>query len=209
MDPPLEHIRVLMSLDDRRVPAEIEYPDNPTDITDMIFVDEPVWDYPNKEDQFPYWNMNRFGMSKTLFKEKTIYIAGEHEDYYDPNFFIYNDVIVVDETTQEPHIRIYGYPREVFPPTDFHAAIPILNQDSIWILGSIGYQDCRGIMIQVCRLHVPTMKMELIRTTGDIPPWMDFSENKCDLDTDGVTIRLTAGKQSWAFDTTTCVFTDI
>ena len=72
----LERIRHLMSLNDRRVPAEIEYPDNPTDITDMIFVDEPVWDYPHKEDQFPYWNVNRFGMSKTPFAGKTIYIGG-------------------------------------------------------------------------------------------------------------------------------------
>src|SRR5689334_10441834 len=43
----------------------------------------------------PVWTFNRYGMSRTdLADGRAIFIAGEHEDYYDPDFYIYNDVIV-------------------------------------------------------------------------------------------------------------------
>jgi Ankyrin repeats (3 copies) len=43
----------------------------------------------------PVWCAQRFGQSRTLLDDgRIIEIAGEHEDYYDPNFLIYNDVFV-------------------------------------------------------------------------------------------------------------------
>src|SRR5258708_2223735 len=44
----------------------------------------------------PGWCFDRFGQSSTNLPDgRTILIAGEHEDYYDPDFYIYNDVVVL------------------------------------------------------------------------------------------------------------------
>ena len=67
-----------------------------------------------------------------------VFIAGEHKDHYDPDFYIYNDVVV-----QHPdgRIDIFGYPREIFPPTDFHSAT--LVGDRIVLIGNLGYPNKR------------------------------------------------------------------
>jgi len=187
----------------RRVPATIECLHNPTDITDTIFKLPPVWKDPCH--RWPAWNCYRYGISGNKYKNQTIYIGGEQDEHYDPNFFIYNDVIVVDDVTQA--IRVYGYPRDVFPPTDFHETFVI--GDMIWMIGSLGYQMDRQSTIQVFRLHVPTMRMERVPVTGDLPPWMYFHEGMptcCLMDDDGFTIRLLTRTRGWTFDTRTCVF---
>mmetsp|Transcript_31216 Transcript_31216/g.28392 ORF Transcript_31216/g.28392 Transcript_31216/m.28392 type:complete len:84 (+) Transcript_31216:264-515(+) len=69
---------------------------------------------------------------------KKLYISGEHEDSYDPDFLIYNDVIIQDK---EGNITIYGYPKDVFPPTDFHTATRI--GDDVYIIGNMGYMQER------------------------------------------------------------------
>jgi len=67
----------------------------------------------------PVWCAQRFGQSFTFLPDgRIVEIAGEHEDSYDPDFCIYNDVFVHDRGS----VRIYGYPEHVFPPTDFHTA---------------------------------------------------------------------------------------
>ncbi|HKJ63528.1 MAG TPA: hypothetical protein VKA94_16275, partial [Hyphomicrobiales bacterium] len=39
----------------------------------------------------PFWSWERFGQSSTpLADGRIIHVAGEHEDYYDPDFCIYN-----------------------------------------------------------------------------------------------------------------------
>ena len=50
--------------------------------------------------------------------DRNVYIAGEHEGHYDPDFYIYNDVVIVDGDC----IRILCYPESVFTLTDFHTA---------------------------------------------------------------------------------------
>jgi hypothetical protein len=45
--------------------------------------------------------------------------GGEHEDFYDPDFCIYNDVFVHE---RDGSVAIYGYPESVFPPTDYDAS---------------------------------------------------------------------------------------
>lgn len=60
----------------------------------------------------PVWSHDRFGMSLTILPDgRFVQIAGEHEDPYDPDFCIYNDVFVHDG---KGGIEIYGYPMEVF-----------------------------------------------------------------------------------------------
>ena len=87
----------------------------------------------------PCWSFERFGRSTTKLPDgRVIYIAGEHEDHYDPDFFIYNDVIVV---AKDGKASIYGYPEKDFPATDFHSATQV--DDSIILIGSLGYPDDR------------------------------------------------------------------
>ena len=44
----------------------------------------------------PTWCFSRFGQSETVLPDSSrVLIAGEHEDWYDPDFHIYNDVVVI------------------------------------------------------------------------------------------------------------------
>ncbi|MEJ1933357.1 ankyrin repeat domain-containing protein, partial [Nostoc sp. NIES-2111] len=66
------------------------------------------------------WSYQRFGRTITQLPDgRIIEIAGEHEDYYDSDFCIYNDVVVYQGNGT---FQIFGYPEDVFPPTDFHSA---------------------------------------------------------------------------------------
>jgi ankyrin repeat protein len=87
----------------------------------------------------PIWCAQRFGQSITFLSDgRIVQVAGEHEDGYDPDFCIYNDVFVHDH---EGKVIVYGYPESVFPPTDFHTAT--LVGDSIYLIGSLGYPGAR------------------------------------------------------------------
>jgi len=101
---------------------------------------EPFWvkeDYQVDDFEYaPLWCFNRLGQSKTVLADGTIiYIGGEYDDYYDPDFAIYNDVIVINSD----QITIYGYPWNTFQPTDFHTASYIKKEKCIYIIGCIGY----------------------------------------------------------------------
>jgi hypothetical protein len=119
--------------------------------------DEPVWCY------------QRFGRTTTLLPDgRLVEVAGEHEDFYDPDFCIYNDVVVFDG---RGHCEIFGYPEAVFPPTDFHSATPV--GDGLYLIGSLGYlQQRRPDHTPVFRLDCRTFAMERIQTIGDSPGWI-------------------------------------
>jgi hypothetical protein len=84
----------------------------------------------------PGWNFGeRFGQSRTALDDgSSVLIGGEYEDFYDPDFYIYNDVVVA---RSDGSITLYGYPEEVFQPTDFHTATKVGN--GIYIIGCLGY----------------------------------------------------------------------
>ncbi len=111
----------------------------------------------------------RFGKSiNELPDGRIVEIGGEHEDYYDPNFCIYNDVIVHHG---DGAFDILGYPKELFPPTDFHTAT--LVGKFIYIIGSLGYSDERQYgATQVHRLDVDTFAIEPVPTSGESPGWI-------------------------------------
>ncbi len=115
------------------------------------------------------WCYQRFGKSITALDDgRFIEIAGEHEDHYDPDFCIYNDVFVHRGNGE---FDIYIYPREVFPPTDFHSAT--LVGQHIYIIGSLGYREDRQPgHTPVCRLDVDSLKIEKVDTRGDGPGWI-------------------------------------
>ena len=114
----------------------------------------------------PVWSAHRFGQSLTRLPDgRIIQIAGEHEDHYDEDFCIYNDIFVHDT---DGTVHIYGYPETVFPPIDFHTATLIGR--FIYIIGSLGYQGTRQLgHTPVYRLDTDTLKIDQFPTTGDMP----------------------------------------
>lgn len=117
----------------------------------------------------PIWCADRFGQSLTILPDgRAIQIGGEHEDHYDPDFCIYNDVFVHDASGE---IRIYGYPEAVFPPTDFHTAT--LIDEFIYVIGCLGYYGTRRYgETPVYRLNVHTLQIEKLAPEGEPPGWL-------------------------------------
>lgn len=122
-----------------------------------------------EQENGPVWSWSRFGQTSTALPDgRIVHIAGEHEDFYDPDFCIFNDVVVAYPDGQ---LEIYGYPKEVFPPTDFHTAT--LVGDAIILIGSVGYMDMRRHgETQVFRLDIATWCMERVVTSGEGPGWI-------------------------------------
>jgi ankyrin repeat protein len=117
----------------------------------------------------PVWCYDRFGMSFTELPEGTyVQIGGEHEDFYDPDFNIYNDVII---HRGRGGFQILGYPEHVFPPTDFHSATYV--DGAIYIIGGLGYSGAREFgHTPVYRLNCDTWQIEGITISGDAPGWI-------------------------------------
>jgi ankyrin repeat protein len=124
---------------------------------------------PSSQDQGPVWCASRFGQSITLLPDgRAVLIAGEHEDSYDPDFCIYNDVFVREV---DGSIHIFGYPREIFPPTDFHTAT--LLGEWIYVIGSLGYFGKREFgRTPVYRLNTRTFAIERLDPKGEAPGWI-------------------------------------
>jgi ankyrin repeat protein len=136
----------------------------------------------------PVWCFHRFGKSINVLPDgRIIEVAGEHEDHYDPDFCIYNDVIV---HRPDGTFAIYGYPRAIFPPTDFHTAT--LVGTHLWLIGNLGYRDERRYGdTQVLRLDVASLAIERVDTTGAKPGWI--SRHKATLAAGGA-IEVAGGK---------------
>jgi hypothetical protein len=117
----------------------------------------------------PLWAWNRSGRTSTLLLDgRIIHVAGEHEDWYDADFCIYNDVVVEHP---DGRLEFLLYPKDIFPPTDFHSATLIGR--SIFLIGSIGYRDMRKIgETQVFKLDTETLQIERVATTGENPGWI-------------------------------------
>jgi hypothetical protein len=126
----------------------------------------------NREDG-PIWTFDRTGRTTSELPDgRVLHIGGEHEDFYDPDFCIYNDIVVFGP---EDQVDIYGYPKEVFPPTDFHTAT--LIGDRIIVVGCLGYRDARRIgYTPVYSLDLSSYRMSEIRATGEMPGWI-FEHN--------------------------------
>lgn len=123
----------------------------------------------------PVWCAQRFGQSLTFLPDgRIVQIGGEHEDGYDPDFCIYNDVFV---HWPEGRIEVFGYPREVFQPTDFHSAT--LVGSDIYIIGCLGYaEDRRAGHTPVYRLDTHSLEIEEVPTHGEGPGWLSRHDAK-------------------------------
>lgn len=138
----------------------------------------------------PVWCFERFGMSLTRLPDgRALFIAGEHEDSYDYDFQIYNDVIVVEGDLR---VTIYGYPPEIFPPTDFHTAT-LVGERELYLVGSLGYPQARKLGdTQVYRLDTSTMQIVEVVTTGAKPGWI--SRHQAEYDPQRNAIKVSGGK---------------
>ena len=117
-----------------------------------------------------------------------VLIGGEHEDYYDPDFFIYNDLVV---TTQGGRIEIYGYPRAIFPPTDFHTAS--LTDQCMVLVGNLGYPEDRRIgQTQLLAVDRPSWTVSRIDSLGTSPGWIH--SHHAELQPDNASILVRGGK---------------
>ncbi|MEM9236103.1 MAG: hypothetical protein AAGB14_04940, partial [Verrucomicrobiota bacterium] len=132
----------------------------------------------------PCWSADRFGQSSTLLPDgRQISIAGEHEDHYDPDFFIYNDIFIHHP---DDRIEILGFPIETFPPTDFHSAT--LFEDEIIVIGNLGYPDQRQVgSTQVLRVSPSDWSIQTQVTNGKGPGWI--SSHEASLEGDSIIIR--------------------
>jgi hypothetical protein len=140
----------------------------------------------------PVWCAQRFGQSLTILADGTIVqIGGEHEDHYDPDFCIYNDVFVHQP---DGSIRVFGYPESDFPPTDFHTAT-LLGRE-ILIIGSLGYPGTRRYgETPVYALDTQSFRIRRVVTRGAAPGWI--SRHRASLS--GSEIRVSGGSIcSWA-----------
>ena len=158
----------------------------------MKFSDEPTFACGPTED--PVWCADRFGQTFTYLPDgRVIEIAGEHEDSYDPDFRIYNDVFVHE---LDGNTRIFLYPRDVFPPTDFHSAT--LVEPWIYIIGSLGYQEDRPEdSIAVYRLNTVDFHIEHVETQN--PPNFQLYDHDARLT--GSELVLTGGRHFSRKDT--------
>jgi len=115
---------------------------------------------------------------------RVVCIGGEHEDFYDPDFHIYNDVVVFGSDNQ---IVIYGYPKDVFAPTDFHTATLVGTE--IIVIGCVGNSsERRPGVTPVYSLNTNDFRISQIKTSGLGPGWI--SEHSAELSEDKIiTIR--------------------
>jgi hypothetical protein len=148
-----------------------------------------IYKGPSSFDAGPMWTFERFGMSETRLPDgRVIHIGGEHEDSYDPDFFIYNDAIIV---CPDGEIAIYGYPVDEFQPTDFHTATRV--NESIVVIGGLGYPERRVAgTTPVYRLSINTMSIERVETRGESPGWI--YKHTATLGADGQTIIVSGGE---------------
>ncbi|WP_457389218.1 hypothetical protein [Roseateles sp. P5_E1] len=153
------------------------------------FMGNEAFKGPSPFESGPMWCFHRFGKSETLLPDgRVVHVGGEHEDYYDPDFFIYNDVVILHP---DGEIAIHGYGRDVFPPTDFHSATRV--DKGIFIVGCLGYQEQRVVgFTPVFRLDLDTLNIAPVATCGEGPGWIH--RHSASLADDGRTILLSGGE---------------
>jgi len=117
----------------------------------------------------PVWSFARFGRTATPLPDgRLVFVAGEHEDHYDADFCIYADVTVLRADGEVQH---FIYPKDVFPPTDFHTAT--LVEDQIWLIGCLGYPEQRkNNQTQVLKLSTKDFSITPLETSGASPGWV-------------------------------------
>ena len=140
---------------------------------DMVRCGHGAWtarkEFKDEDSNDSVWCYQRFGKSITsLGDSEFVEIAGEYEDENDPDFCIYNEVF---HHKANGELTIYQYPKDVFPPTDFHTAT--LAGGYIYIIGNLGYRGERLYgTTPLYRLNIQTFQIEKVIASGDCPGWI-------------------------------------
>lgn len=88
-------------------------------------------------------------------------------------------------------VKIYGYPVDVFPPTDFHSAS--LCGDEILILGGLRHPDERDHNDTfVFRLQLSEFSIQRVETHGTSPHWL--YDHAAELDSTGRKLVCSGGR---------------
>ncbi|MCL4692517.1 MAG: hypothetical protein KJ060_08400 [Candidatus Hydrogenedentes bacterium] len=145
-----------------------------------------AFDGPSACSAGPCWCFNRFGQSATELPDgRVLLIAGEHEDNYDPDFYIYNDVVVKHP---DGSIDVLGYPEDAFPPTDFHSAT--LVDGGVVLIGNLGYIEKRDpTATQVLFLDLTTLEVRPVKTADAPPGWIHRHHARISTDGNGIVIE--------------------
>ena len=188
VDPEIRRMLVGTDGDDRIEVTEKDYHANKHRVfgtANPERMNNPLWDMMVRTRMYAYpcasrfgettcqrdavWCFTRFGHSLTQLPDgRYVEIGGEHEDHYDPDFCIYNDVVVHHGNGT---FDIFGYPEDVFPPTDFHSAT--LVRPHIYIIGNLSYPwHRRPGKTPVYRLDCDTWSIEAVPCTGRGPGWI-------------------------------------
>lgn len=131
------------------------------------------------------WHYHRYGISSTILPDGSVVnIGGGHEDYYDPDFCIFNDVLKIDPNGK---MELYFYNKKAFPPTDFHSAT--LHNGQIIIIGGIGYHEqLQDGVTKVFSLDLNHFTMSEWRTKGENPGWIFKHTALADLENDRILV---------------------
>lgn len=83
---------------------------------------------------------------------------------------------------QSGPFQIIGYPKNVFPPTDFHSAT--YRNGFIYVVGGLGYSGSGQFgTTPIYRSNCQTWKIESVASSGDNPGWI--YDHKARLDDSG------------------------
>ncbi|KZR86448.1 hypothetical protein MITS9508_02670 [Synechococcus sp. MIT S9508] len=136
----------------------------------------------------PCFSFQRYGQAKVILEDgRRVLIGGAHEDFYDPGFWIYNDVVVIEDDK----VTIYGYPLKTFPPTDYASATLVGNE--IWIIGNLGYREHRDeAPTKVFILNTNDWSIRVAECHGNSPGsiWSHCAE----LSSDGKQLLISSGE---------------
>lgn len=143
----------------------------------------------------PGWCFQRFGQSSTKLPDgREVFVGGEHEDGYDPDFYVYNDVVV---RHPDDRLDIFGYPRRHFPPTEFHSATLVSN--GIVLIGGLrDPKDRQPGQTPVFLLDLHVFSIKSVKTEGPSPGWIH--RHKASLSADGRSILVQGGEVDLASD---------
>lgn len=177
--------------------------------------DEPVWEWMEREKVFSWDSMQRFGIpwepdpraAEPNWWFSRLWVSfvdlgdgrclsiGGMSDAYGDDALDYNDVREYRE--DEPSatselLAIYGYPREVFPGVC--GATATLIGEHVYVIGGVEegpHWDAQRA--GVYRLHVPTMRMEKVETSGEDPGAIRYHFSE--LSADGGAIVVSGGNR--------------
>ena len=101
----------------------------------------------------------------------------DYNDYYNPDFKIYNDVCIKADGLKK--IELWSYPEEQFPPVYNHDTVYDKNMNLVYITGGLGLGERqRKNITEIYQLNLETKDIEHVDTLGESPPCLHNHHTK-------------------------------